>query len=180
MMDNIANSALVNSVTGLPNLKGITKWFNELAANEDNHKKTICFSVYNIRKYNYIYENHGILEIEKCLRFITDSLRTAAVNNGKLAHISEDTFMLINVVKDESEASDTIDKTIGIFYDLMSERNAVSDYYLEVNAGCTVAHPGWDGLLSSFVKLANSELYINRIRFSDEYVSKSVEKREKK
>lgn len=180
MMEELSNSALVNPVTGLLNLKGVTTWFNEFSSKEENHKKTVCFSVYNVRKYNYIYENHGLLEIEKCLKFIADSMRKAVVSNGKIAHISEDTFLLINVAKDESEASDTINETTDIFYGLMNERNAVSEYYLEVNAGCTVANAGWSGLLSGFVRLANSELYINRIRYSDEYVSKSVEKREKR
>ncbi|MGN0667089.1 MAG: EAL domain-containing protein [Huintestinicola sp.] len=166
MRNNIANAAMIDPVTSLFNLKGITNWFNEFSDIPESHKKTIAVSMYALPKYKYIYENYGIMESEKCLRFVAESLKKATAHNGVIAHISEDSFIVINIVEEGDNISDIVNKTTSIFFGLMSQLNSNSPYYLEVNAGCTVVNPEWEGRLSNFVKLANIELYINRIRYS--------------
>ena len=179
MKDNIANAEMTNPVTGLYNLKGITNWFNEFAAIRENHSKTIAISMYAMPKhtFNHIYENFGMLEIEKVLRFVGDSLSAATEKNGILAHISEDSFVIINIVDEDENISDIINETTSVFFGLMREYNANAKYDIEINAGCTVVNPVWDGKLSNFVKLANSELYINRIRYSGNPAAQSTDKK---
>lgn len=70
LINSIEASAYTNSITGLPNLKGATRWFEALSENEDNHRFHILFTVYCLPKYNFIYENYGMYETEEAVRFV--------------------------------------------------------------------------------------------------------------
>lgn len=163
---SIENAALMNQVTGLPNLKGLAKWFEEFSANMENRKKPLSVSVYGLPKYTYIYENYGIEDVEEALRFVAEALRIANTTDCYIAHIAEDEFVVINYFSDTDSVSDTINSATSVFYSVVEGFNANSkkDYYVEINCGCTVIDAGWEGALESFIKIANSEMYMNRLK----------------
>ena len=76
MLYNIENSTFVSSMTGLPNLKGLTRWFEGFSAIDENHEKTLNISVFSMPRYTYIYENYGLNEIEDSVRFIVEKVRS--------------------------------------------------------------------------------------------------------
>ncbi len=163
----VENASLTNSVTGLPNLKGAAKWFNEFAAVPENHERAISVSVYGLPKYTYIYENYGIEAAEEALHFVAESLKIANPTECFLAHISEDEFVVINYFNDPNVTGEIINKATSVFFSLVEGYNTRTDkgYYVEVNCGCTEGRVGWDGSLESFIKLANGEMYMNRLKY---------------
>ncbi|MBQ9135182.1 MAG: EAL domain-containing protein [Lachnospiraceae bacterium] len=163
---SIANAALIDSVTGLPNLKGATAWFEKFSAVPENHDKKIVFSVYGFAKYKYIYENYGVKDMEEDVCKVAKLLQIANSKDSYVAHITEDSFLIINYMEPEVPESSVIDAATTSFYGNIEKYNSGNgkEYYVEVNAGCTVAMPGWEGSLSGFIKLANNEMYINRVK----------------
>ncbi|MGN0674576.1 MAG: EAL domain-containing protein [Oscillospiraceae bacterium] len=166
MILSIENASLINNVTGLPNLKGTVKWFDEFSEKEENHRKALSVSVYGLPKYTYIYENYGINDIEESMRFVAESLKLANPKDCFVGHIAEDEFVIINYYDDANKIPETIDSATSVFFSVVEGYNTDSKkpYYVEVNCGCTVLNPGWDGALESFIKIANSEMYMNRLK----------------
>lgn len=166
IQSSILNAKLTDPLSGLANLKGLSKWFTEFSAEEENHRKTIMVSVYNIPQYKFIYENYGIEDVETVVRFVADALSLANKDNGFIARSATDEFIVINYVDDESEVSVVIDNAVSVFYGVIEGFNSGSDkdYYVEVNCGCTVANPGWNSSLRTFIKLANAEMYMNKLK----------------
>ncbi len=162
---SIQRAAVVNSLTQLPNLKGSIVWFDEFATPE-NRERTISVSVYGLPKYTYILENYGIAAAEEAISFVAEALKLANTENCYIGHIAEDEFIIINYYNSFSEVSDTINKATSVFFSIIESYNSKSEkeYYVEVNCGCTVLEPGWDGTLESFIKFANSEMYMNRLK----------------
>ena len=165
MQSSMINARFTDPLTGLPNLKGLTKWFDEFSANEENHKKTVMVSMYNIPQYKFIFENYGTDDIEEAVRFTADALRLANKDNGFIARTGNDEFIVFNFVEDESKVSFVINNAVSVFFGVIEGYNTNNDkdYFLEVNCGCTVAYAGWNSSLSSFIKLANAEMYINKL-----------------
>ena len=167
MMKNLENAVYTDAMTGLANIKGVTKWFEEFAKAEDNHKLCLTISVYAIFKYTYIYENYGMYETEDVVKVVAKALIEAnKAPNTMIAKITEDEFIVINVYDSLDDVSQTINDATASFYEQMAEYNSKSqkDYYIEVNAGCTVVNPGWEASLESYIKLASSELFLNRLK----------------
>ncbi len=167
MMHNLENAIYTDPMTGLPNLKGVTRWFEDYAALSENHKKYMTISVYAIFKYTYIYENYGMYETEEVIKVVSQALKKANSMNGALvAKITEDEFVVINVYEDIEKISTTINDATTDFYESMAEFNSSEkkEFYVEVNAGCTVVNPGWEASLESYIKLASSELFLNRLK----------------
>ncbi|MBO6232410.1 MAG: EAL domain-containing protein [Ruminiclostridium sp.] len=166
MQSTMLNARFTDALTGLPNLKGFTKWFDEFSASEINHQKTVMVSVYNIPQYKFIFENYGMDDVEEAVKFTSDALRLANRDNGFIARTGNDEFIVFNYVDSESEVSTVIDNAVSVFFGVIEGYNTSSDkdYYLEVNCGCTVANAGWDSTMSSFIKLANAEMYMNKLK----------------
>lgn len=166
MTKRIEAASLTNSVTGLPNLKGIAKWFEEFSNVSENHNMSLSVSVYGLPKYTYILENYGIKDAEDALRFVAESLKIANPVDCFIGHISEEEFVIINYYSDAFSIGDTINNATQVFYSVIEGYNNTSgkEYYVEVNCGCTVINPGWSGSIESFIKFANSEMYMNRLK----------------
>jgi diguanylate cyclase (GGDEF)-like protein len=166
MQSSMLNARFIDAITGLPNLKGLTKWFDEFSADEKNHRKTVMVSTYNIPQYKFIFENYGMDDTEEAVKFVADALRLANKDNGFIARSGNDEFVIFNYVDSESEVETVINNATSVFFGVITGYNSNNekDYFLEVNCGCTVAHSGWNSSLSSFIKLANSEMYINRLK----------------
>ena len=174
----VENAALLNPITGLPNIKGAARWFEKFSAKEENHNKCVAFSVYGLPKFVYIYENFGIETSEKEVRLVSERLRAA--NDGGdcfIAHISEDEFLIVNYADDGYAIGDIINKATTTFFGLNDSYNANSgnEYFVEVNCGCTIANPGWSGELEGFIGFANNEMYMNRLKMGTDTVVKKYE-----
>lgn len=166
LRQSVENAALIDSVTGLPNLKGALKWFRDFSFQRKNHENTIVISVYGMPKYKYIYENYGIQEIEEVASKVAELLKTANPIDCFIARVSEENFIIINYLQSGQGASEVIDKATTSFYGVLERYNVTNnkEYYVEVNAGCTVAKPGWNNTLQDFIKIANNEMYVNRLK----------------
>lgn len=161
------DAALICSVCGLPNLKGSVKWFEQFSAIAENHNRMLSVSVYGLPKYAYIYENYGIKKVEEAIADVADMLVRSNIDDCFIGHISEDEFVVVNYYDDPNTIGDTIDNATSSFYSTLEQynNNNGKEYFVEVNAGCTVVNPGWSGSLESFVKFANSEMYMNRLKY---------------
>lgn len=156
----------VNTLTGLPNLRGAARWFKEFSSIPENKEKILTVSVYAIPKYMYIYENYGIDELEEAVRFVARTLKNVNATKCFVGHINEDTFVIVNYYDDPAEISETINRATATFFGLMNSYNRSSDkeYYVEVNCGCTTVEPNWKDSLEHFIKLARNEMYINNMK----------------
>lgn len=166
LRQSVENATMTDSVTGLPNLKGALKWFEEFASQKENREKGLVVSVYGMPKYKYIYENYGIQDIEEAVCKVAELLQNANREECFVAHVTEENFIIINYLKPGVEASEVVDKATHTFYSSLEKYNTINnkEYYVEVNAGCTVANPNWEATLEDFIRLANNEMYINRLK----------------
>lgn len=158
---------MTNPITSLPNFKGLSRWFEEFSSVQENHKKALSFSVYALPKYTYIQENYGMADIEAAVKFIGEALKIANPTNCFVAHISDDEFVVVNYYSDIYTISDTINNATGVFFSVVEGYNSTSgkEYYVEANAGCTVIDPDWNGNIEGYIKCANSEMYMNRLKY---------------
>ncbi len=162
----IERASLTNPITGMANLKGAVKWFEEFGRNEANRGIPLSISVYGLPKYTYILENYGLGAAEEALRLASESLRMANPTDCFVAHIADDEFVVVNYYPDPNAIGDTIGKATSAFFSLIEGFNSTSgkEYFVEVNCGCIVLDPGWNGSLEGYIKFANSEMYMNRLK----------------
>lgn len=163
---SIQRAVVINPLTDLPNLKGTAAWFEEFASPE-NREKTFTISVYGLPKYTYILENYGIAAADEAVTLAANALKLANPDKCFIGHIAEDEFVVINFYDNPEDINDVINSATSVFFSVIEGYNSESGkkYYVEVNCGCTVVNPGWNGSLESFIKFANSEMYMNRLKF---------------
>ncbi len=166
LRQNIERSLFVNNVTDMPNLKAAVKWFDEFASHEDNRRKTLSISVYNMPKYTYILENYGMEAAEETVCLVAEAIKLANRKNCYVAHFSEDSFVVVNYYDNPNSISDTIQKSTNAFFGVVEGYNSTSgkEYYVEVNCGCVVVDGNWEGSLEGYIKYANAEMYMNRLK----------------
>ena len=162
---SVQRAVVINPLTDLPNLKGTATWFEEFASPE-NRSKTMTISVYALPKYTYILENYGISDAEKAVQLTANALKLANSGSCFIGHIAEDQFVVINQYDNPEDIHDVINSATSAFFSVIESYNSESGkkYYVEVNCGCTVVNPGWNGSLESFIKFANGEMYMNRLK----------------
>ena len=158
---------MTNPITKLPNFKGLARWFEEFSSIPENRKKALSFSVYALPKYTYIQENYGMADIEDAVKFIGEALKIANPTNCFIAHISDDEFAVVNYYNNRDDVSDVINNATSVFFSVVEGYNSTSgkEYYVEANAGCSVIEAGWEKDLESYIKCANSEMYMNRLKY---------------
>ncbi len=163
---SVESATIINPITGLPNLKGTVAWFEDFASIEKNHEKSLSISVYGMPKYTYIYENYGLKDVEEAVSQVAEMLKISNQMNCFVGHIAEDEFVVINYYNDAEDIGDTINAATASFFGMNQEynKNSSKEYFVEVNCGCTVVFSGWTGTLESFIKFANSEMYMNRLK----------------
>lgn len=173
---SVDNAAKTNPVTGLPNLKGAVEWYEEFRK-QHNDEYCISVSVYGMPKFSYISENYGVRDAEETQRFVAECLKFANPLNCFIAHVADDCFMVLNYYNDQSEVDPTIDRATSAFYSQIEgfNKESTKEYYIEVNAGCTIVSKGWTSSLESLIKFANSDMYINRINLGMGKVVKEEE-----
>ena len=163
---SVESAATTNHITKLPNLKGSVKWFEEFSAVEENHQKALSISVYGLPKYTYIYENYGIEDIEEMMHFVAESLKISNPTDCFIGQVADDEFVIVNYYDDVNKIGDTINNATSVFFSVIEGYNSNSDkeYNVEVNCGCTVVYAGWNEPLEAYVKFANGEMYMNRLK----------------
>ena len=167
LIDHLDSTLYTDSVTGLNNLKGLTRWFEEYSAGESSHLRPLALSVYSINRYNYIYENFGMNETEELVRLIANRLTSSNPNALAIARISSDQFVVMDTGDTLENIGRTINRCTADFYTQIESYNAISSrqYYVEVNSGCTTVEGGWKKTtLENLIKLALGELYLNKLR----------------
>ena len=172
----VERAAQSNPVTGLPNLKGAVEWYQHFKQEHNDHY-WVSVSVYGMPKFSYIAENYGVEESEETQRFVAECLKMANPRDCFVAHVQEDLFMVLNYYHSEGEVDPTIGRATSAFYSQIESFNKESskEYYIEVNAGCTVVEPGWGSSLESLIKFANSDMYMNRLQMGMGKVVKEEE-----
>ncbi|MBQ6399308.1 MAG: EAL domain-containing protein [Clostridia bacterium] len=167
LLSHIEKSMYLDALTGLNNLKGLTRWFADFSDQKENHRKYIALSVYEISRYAFIYENYGIEETESVVQRIAQALRRVNPEALQVARISDTTFVVFDCAGSEPLLSARISRTVEEFYRTMGAYNAENDrnYFVEINAGCTTMAGGWDTVgLENLISLATGELYLNRLK----------------
>lgn len=166
MMRNMEGAIYRDALTGLPNLKGASRWFEQFSAEESNHAKVLSVSIFAIPQYALIYENHGMSVIEDVINLLAHKLKRFRGKEAFLAKNSESEFLLIQAFRTHETASEVnaeIDRTVREAFAEYSGDNG-RDLTVEISSGCTVADPGWSGSLGAFVKYASNEMFLNRMR----------------
>lgn len=153
-----------DSVTGVWNLKGLVEKMNE--SYETRRKSAMAVSVYNIPKYQYIYENYGLQDVEDTVRLTVDALQLANVQKTLVARIADDSFVVVNEAESAEKAGEMVSEAVPIFYRFIEgfNKNQDKEYYVEVNCGCTTVSPGWNSEIGTYIKVAFGELYLNRLK----------------
>ena len=172
MLYNIENSVYVSSMTGLPNLKGSTRWFEGFAAVTENHRKPLSISVFAIPRYAYIYENYGLNEVEDAVRVVVENIRSACRKTSFIGQFAEGEYIVIDIENDVGDIYGGADiESYGdeIFREFNRtmeayNRTSTKEYFLEVNYGTATVEVGWDSTLENLVRMAMSDMYLRRLR----------------
>ena len=175
LIHHLDSTLYLDAVTGMNNLKGLTRWFEEYSADEKNHARPLALSVYSIHRYTYIYENYGMNETEEIVRLVANRLASANPNALVIARISGDQFVIIDTGETSKSVEHTVTRTMEDFFRQIESYNAIStrQYYIEVNCGFTSMDGGWkDATLENLIRLALSELYLNRLHSGSRTVAK--------
>lgn len=153
-----------DSVSGVWNLKGLVNKMTE--SYEERRKSGMAVSVYNIPKYQYIYENYGFQDVEEMVRLTADVLQLANPPKTLIARIADDSFVVINEAENAERAGELVSEAVPVFYRFIESfnKNQDKEYYLEVNCGCTTVSPGWNNEIRTYIKVAYGELYLNRLK----------------
>ena len=175
LIHHLDNTLYLDPVTGLNNLRGLTRWFGEYASQSVGHLRPLALSVYSIYRYTYIYENYGMNETEEIVRLVANRLVSANPEALIIARISGDQFVVIDSGKTADAVRQAVDHSSRDFHARIDSCNAVSSrpYYIEVNSGSTVADAGWkDTSPESLIRLALGEMHLNRLRSGSRTVAK--------
>lgn len=153
-----------DALTDLMNMRGLVR--EAELRGEELRQKRMAVSVYCIPQYRFIYETYGLSEAEDAVRFVSEAFQLANPINAMLARISENEFVVLNIEDPAEDMGEIITRAVSVFFGIIESYNndLEKDYFVEVNCGCTVVEPGWDGDLISFIKVANGELYLNRLK----------------
>ncbi len=164
MISRIQDMQNRDPLTEQLNLKGLINRMKEI--DHFARKKRIAVSVYCITRYKYIYDTYGIQDAEEALNLISESLQLANPSNSIIARIADDEFAVINLESPDVDMGAVINAATSIFFSNTENYNQaqIKDYFVEVNCGCTVAEPGWNSDIQSLLKIAESEMYLNRLK----------------
>lgn len=153
-----------DALTDLMNMRGLVREIEN--GGEELRQKRMAVSVYCIPQYRFIYENYGLTDAENAVRFVSEALQLANPINTVLARFSENEFAILNIEEPDVDIGEIITRSVSVFFGVLESFNSdpTKDYFVEVNCGCTVVEPNWDGDILSFLKIASGEMYLNRLK----------------
>lgn len=178
MARTMEDAKYLNPISKVPNMKGFTSWFNGFSSISENHRRAISLSIYNVKRYKYIFENYGMDDIEDIISYVAKAfVKSVRPENTYIAHITEDDFAIFNYsnvdsADKEQDVQDMITETTNTFYGLIGDFNAANGkpYALEINAGATWSAGGWNENLNTYIRMANGNLYLNRLKYGSDAV----------
>ena len=171
LVAKLENNLYMDSIAGLSNLKGLTRWYERYVAQESAKSRVLSVSVYGIPKYSWIYETYGMSETEDVVRTVTRFLLAANPEAQHIARISEDQFAVVDAPADETALSALIVRNSAAFYRQVEQYNSGTSkpYFLEVSSGVTHLDRNWKTVpLENLISLATGEMYLNRLREGDQ------------
>ncbi len=172
MTTKMGTLQLRDAHTGLLNMKGLIAQVNE---NYDEYSRYhIAVSIYAIPRYRYILQNFGLENADEIASLTSEALQLANPNSSLIARISDDEFIIMNLIEDPEMIGPTIDHATSTFFPIVNEYNRTreKEFSVDVNCGCVVSEPGWDNDLLSFIKAATGEMYLNRMKYGQPSILK--------
>jgi len=159
----LENNLYTDYLTGLPNLKGLTRWYEAFAAESAGDRKPLRMTIYHIHNYSNCYETFGMAAAEEIIRTVSRELVGTHPEAEQIARISEDQFAVINVADSEEELDARMIRTTkGFFRKLAGEK--AEKTRPEVEYGYTTLSAGWDGVLpENLIHIALGEMYLSRL-----------------
>ena len=154
-------------IADLPNLKGLTRWYEGYAADKANHSRPLSLTVYGIPNYSACYETYGMAATEEMIRTISQALRSANPAAEQIARISEDQFAVADASDSEEELDERIRQATESFFREIADYNTekARSWQPEVISGHTKLSAGWEGiLLENMIHLAVGEMYLSSLR----------------
>lgn len=157
-----------NPVTKLSALREVFHWFKGKYGIE-HAQEYLSVSVYEITKYIYILENFGIDAVDDMLIIVSDILKQIWGEKSYIGHISDERFVVISSYA-ATESTDNILDVLRAEHKILQREldkyNTISGkpYYIELDYGYITREPGWSGGFEGFLKLANSEMLLNRLQ----------------
>ena len=167
LVARLENNLYMDSIAGLSNLKGLTRWYEQYIAQESSRSRILSVSVYALPRYTWIYETYGMAETEEVVRIVTRALISANPEALHIARISEDMFAVIDAPLDATVLSALIIRNANAFYRQIEQYNSgtTKPYFLEVSSGVTHLDPNWNPVpLQGLISMATGEMYLNRLR----------------
>lgn len=169
MQMELENQPYIDQVTQIANLKGLTKWFEEFAAIEENRNHAFVTNVIKVDRYRYIYDTYGVEEIESLMNTITGILTRITGSKKFVARTAEDEFTLIDYSRETDDKSrrDQImrDRLDGVL-SAIENYNAMhlKDYSIGINVGSNITDAGWDTDIKTLIKMACGEMYYEMLK----------------
>ena len=163
----LENNLYVDSGTGLSNMKGLSRWFQQYIADPDHHEKTLAMTVYAIPRYSYFFETYGMEETEAIVKAVTEELAGANPDALVLARLDESRFAVVDAAESEEAVAAVTARAAREFNSRMEAYNAQNskEYYLEVNSGCAMLETGWESTsVENLIHLAVGDMYLKRLR----------------
>lgn len=177
IMNRMENYSFMDVNTGFYNLKGVSKWFREMAAKPENHRNCYGFTVYLLPYYNEIYENYGAEAIDENLRIVGSMLQNIYKGKNVIARVQSDEFIVVSCFSPEEDATGIVQMNVSALFEEIDtfNRRHILNYEITVNRGYTFAEPGWEGTLESFIKYATNEMYLFTLNKNQTIVADKTE-----
>lgn len=170
LVARLENNLYMDSIAGLSNLKGLTRWYEQFCAQEGFRRRILSVSVYALPRYSWIYETYGMAETEEVIHTVTHALLSVNPEAMHIARISEDMFAVVDTAENDAAFSALIVRNSNAFYRQIEQynSNAAKPYFLEVSSGVTHLAQDWKPVpLENLISLATGEMYLNRLRTAD-------------
>ena len=167
LVARLENNLYVDSVAGISNLKGLSRWYDQYVEQEGVRDRMLSVSVYVIPRYSWICETYGIAEAEEVIRTVARALITASPEALHIARVSEDQFAVIDAPVDETALSALVIRNGAAFSRQIEQYNAGDSrpYILEVSNGIAHLDRNWKTIpLENLLSLAVGDIYLNRLR----------------
>ena len=170
LVARLENNLYMDSIAGLSNLKGLTRWYEQFCTQEGFRRRILSVTVYALPRYSWIYETYGMAETEDVIHTVTRALLTANPEAMHIARISEDMFAVVDTAENDAAFSALIVRNSNAFYRQIEQYNSSTSkpYFLEVSSGVTHLEQDWKPVpLENLISLATGEMYLNRLRTAD-------------
>lgn len=165
LKETVAKNKYKDVLTGLDNLIGMQKWFDNYSSREENHIKYAEFCIFSFINYADILNEYKTEKCEECIKFIANNVVESHKNNTYVARVSDTDFAVVIMSDNSDRRHEAIYEAVGIFYDNIRKKNEEDPNgpQIEVSSGSVDLDPGWNDTATSYISSAKAELYKNRV-----------------